>query len=209
MQHAPARPRHQREHRGGEARRFRAAQSPGHHRVRRHDGQASAAATAAAVPLAVPLVVMKMRRASAVALLVMKGAACRLPSLGIERRRRRRREEAAEHWHWREPRHRLGVLPGLRRVCVRHEARRCRAAQPPGHHGVRRHDGQADGKKQPSTAAVRSRCGGVRQSSRARRVKEGRHGAAARRTCSVHHEETKALHPLGAALALTTEDVLS
>ena len=89
--HAPARPRHQREHRGGEARQFRAAQSPGHHRVRRHDGQASAAATAAAVPLAVPLVVMKMRRASAVALLVMKGAACRLPSLGIERRRRRRR----------------------------------------------------------------------------------------------------------------------
>ena len=53
--------------------------------------QDSAAATAAAVPLAVPLVVMKMRRASAVALLVMKGAACRLPSLGIERRRRRRR----------------------------------------------------------------------------------------------------------------------
>ena len=39
------------------------------------------------MPLAVPLVVMKMRRASAVALLVMKGAACRLPSLGIERRR--------------------------------------------------------------------------------------------------------------------------
>ena len=53
--------------------------------------QDSAAATAAAVPLAVPLVVMKMRRASAVELLVMKGAACRLPSLGIERWRRRRR----------------------------------------------------------------------------------------------------------------------
>ena len=53
--------------------------------------QDSVAATAADVPLAVPLVVMKMRRASAVPLLVMKSAACRLPSLGIERRRRRRR----------------------------------------------------------------------------------------------------------------------
>ena len=53
--------------------------------------QDSVAATAADVPLALPLVVMKMGRASAVPLLVMKSAACRLPSLGIERRRRRRR----------------------------------------------------------------------------------------------------------------------
>ena len=52
-------------------------------------------------------------------------------------------------------------------------------------------------------AQSRSRCGGVgggRQRSRARRVREAEHGAAARRTCSFHHEDTWALYPLGAAL---------
>jgi hypothetical protein len=156
------------------------------------------------VPLAVPLVVMKMRRASAVALLVMKGAACRLPSLGIERRR-----DGDDGDGKKRPSTGTGASLDIvsaffqgygvfayvtRLVGVARLSR-------PGIMVYGGTMGKQTGRssRAPRPCAVAAVVSGVRQSSRARRVKEGRHGAAARRTCSVHHEETKALHPLGAA----------